>query len=987
MGGFNLNIPLSFGGITITPQQIQDAVIAAQSGQPAQTLTEAVAAQPAAPVQNATPASTPVQDVTPATVAAPAPEPVVTTSPEVGKAGGVVSAGSMGLPGLSDLEVATSLGLEYTGDRDQDQMVQDAVEQARASELLFSEAALSDEELAQRTQQFEDTIAQLQTDKAMQEQWFGERDTRKFDISPADILKVAASFAIPYAAPLISGGGMLSTMVTQAALSGGLAAATGEDPIKGALSGALLSNPAQLSAGSNLANLAKQTAEVFGDSKNAPALSSQTPSVVEQVFGDWGYGPTSAETGFPTWHQPVETQEPVVQPTQQQGGGGGGAAAAAPDQPSEPVPPTITVDEIVDVLGGGVLADTTAPELPGPDEAQPEPAPDYTDAINNILTQVDTYRQEGQTSTEAVQTAVDAVAEDLNVTREDLLGQLGATEESILSDIAARDETLRGEIDATRTDIMDQVAANEEAGMARDDALQEAIDAVAAANNTTREDLLGQLGATEETLAGQIETLGETAATERQAILDEVRANEAAGMERNDALQAAIDAVAEANNTTRENLLSEIGTSQEAILTEMNTQLEGITGSIEGLQGGVTRNEELIGAVNDRLAEYEAAGQTRADALEQAVADVAAQTDQSFMDVLGYLGDLQESVNVDVENVRVAGEEGRQAILDQVVANEAAGMDRDAALDEAIAGVADSLGVAVEDLLSQMGTNRTELEGAVGTLEERVTNVESNVLEQVAANEAAGMERDAALETAVNKVAEDLGVAVEDILSDLGTTREGLEGAIGTLEQQVADVQTNVLDQVAANEQAGMDRDAALETAVNKVSEELGVTREELLGELGATEETLSGRIGELQTSVEQQVADAQASVLEQVAANEQAGMARDEAINQAVEQVAGDLGTTRQELLDQLGTSEANILEQVAAGAAAGQARDQAIGEALGQMGTELGTGLMSLQAQARAYKPKWTELFQYTTLTPYQKKAMAPFVDYIAKGRGMLS
>ena len=43
MGGFNLNIPLSFGGITITPQQIQNAV-AAQNVQPAQTLTEAVAA-------------------------------------------------------------------------------------------------------------------------------------------------------------------------------------------------------------------------------------------------------------------------------------------------------------------------------------------------------------------------------------------------------------------------------------------------------------------------------------------------------------------------------------------------------------------------------------------------------------------------------------------------------------------------------------------------------------------------------------------------------------------------------------------------------------------------------------------------------------------------------------------------------------------------------------------------------------------------------
>lgn len=874
MGGFNLNIPLSFGGITITPQQIQDAV-AAQNAQPAQTLTEAVAAMPA-------------------TTPTPAAQP--TTAVPIG---------------------ATGLAAqELTGDPDMDRMIL-ADRDAQGVSIDVGAGSLTPEEYQQATEELE--------------AWRNLPENVEYRHTVRPELAALAAGGLSLLVPAVAAGigttaglGAVGTTLTGAGLGAGTAAVTGQDPLLGAVAGGLGTAIGGIDLASEAPGLMSalntpQQALLNQGMTGVAALGAAGPSVVEQVFSDADY-----RAGGVIPEQPFETQEPVVQPTQQQGGGGGGAAAAAPDQPLEPVPPTITVDEIVDVLGGGVLADTTAPELPGPDEAQPEPAPvpDYTDAINNILTQVDTYRQEGQTSTEAVQTAVDAVAEDLNVTREDLLGQLGATEESILSDIAARDETLRGEIDATRTDIMDQVAANEEAGMARDDALQEAIDAVAAANNTTREDLLGQLGATEETLAGQIETLGETAATERQAILDEVRANEAAGMERNDALQAAIDAVADANNTTREDLLAEIGTSQEAILTEMNTQLEGITGSIEGLQGGVTRNEELIGAVNDRLAEYEAAGQTRADALEQAVADVAAQTDQSFMDVLGYLGDLQESVNVDVENVRVAGEEGRQAILDQVVANEAAGMERDAALDEAIAGVADSLGVAVEDLLSQMGTNRTEL-----------------------------------------------------------------EGAIGTLEQTVADVQTNVLDQVAANEQAGMDRDAALETAVNKVSEELGVTREELLGELGATEETLSGRIGELQTSVEQQVADAQASVLEQVAANEQAGMARDEAINQAVEQVAGDLGTTRQELLDQLGMSEANILEQVAAGAAAGQARDQAIGEALGQMGTELGTGLMSLQAQARAYKPKWTDLFQYTTLTPYQKKAMAPFVDYIAKGRGMLS
>ena len=45
MGGFNFGIPLNFGGITITPDQIA-AAVARQTGQPAPTLTETVAATP-----------------------------------------------------------------------------------------------------------------------------------------------------------------------------------------------------------------------------------------------------------------------------------------------------------------------------------------------------------------------------------------------------------------------------------------------------------------------------------------------------------------------------------------------------------------------------------------------------------------------------------------------------------------------------------------------------------------------------------------------------------------------------------------------------------------------------------------------------------------------------------------------------------------------------------------------------------------------------
>lgn len=38
-------------------------------------------------------------------------------------------------------------------------------------------------------------------------------------------------------------------------------------------------------------------------------------------------------------------------------------------------------------------------------------------------------------------------------------------------------------------------------------------------------------------------------------------------------------------------------------------------------------------------------------------------------------------------------------------------------------------------------------------------------------------------------------------------------------------------------------------------------------------------------------------------------------------------------------------------------------------------------------SFAPKWSELFQYTTLTPYQKKQLAPYKDYVQQAKGMLS
>ena len=239
------------------------------------------------------------------------------------------------------------------------------------------------------------------------------RDTRRLDISPSDLLQVAATFAIPMAAPALAGslagatgiaglGGTVGTTLTQAALSGGLAAATGGDPLQGALSGALLPNPTQLSAGQNLFNLAQRTADVVD--------TRDTPSVIEQVFSDADY-----RAGGVIPEQPFETQAPVVE--QQEEGGGGATPAPSPAPAPTPAPAPAPAPEVdpehpyryegdgrfVNVLTGDVinrdaseavyvigdfygLPQNIETNLPAPGPApEPEPEPEEEVVDINVL--------------------------------------------------------------------------------------------------------------------------------------------------------------------------------------------------------------------------------------------------------------------------------------------------------------------------------------------------------------------------------------------------------------------------------------------------------------------------------------------------------------------------------------------------------------------------------------------------------------------------
>jgi hypothetical protein len=172
--------------------------------------------------------------------------------------------------------------------------------------------------------------------------------------------------------------------------------------------------------------------------------------------------------------------------------------------------------------------------------------------------------------------------------------------------------------------------------------------------------------------------------------------------------------------------------------------------------------------------------------IEAEIASVRDATMAAFED-LGYT--IDEEMGVLRDNIA----DSEERLMDQIAANEEAGMSRDEAIQTAVDDLAIEFGVAQEDIL-------TRIDETAESLNDRIEGVETAV-------------------------------------DDLGT--------------QIGDVETALLDQIAANEEAGMARDEALSTALGELATELGVTEESLLSQIGQTEETLLQAVADTQTALE----------------------------------------------------------------------------------------------------------------------------------------
>ncbi len=223
--------------------------------------------------------------------------------------------------------------------------------------------------------------------------------------------------------------------------------------------------------------------------------------------------------------------------------------------------------------------------------------------LDALTAAIDAAKTQGLNGDAALSAAIDSVADDLGTTKEELLGQIGKTEDQLKTDFATRIGEVREELGGVENRLKIAIAAAEATGLTRDLAIRSALDTVATDLGTTKDDLISQIETTESALRDEIEAsqtaLGGQITTGLQDLRNslsdaETRINDKAaeyernGISRDQALSTAIGDVATELGTTAQNLSDQISQTR----TDLSTQ---ITGTQTALQKQIDEAAELLG--------------------------------------------------------------------------------------------------------------------------------------------------------------------------------------------------------------------------------------------------------------------------------------------------------------------------------------------------------------------------------------------------------
>jgi hypothetical protein len=200
-----------------------------------------------------------------------------------------------------------------------------------------------------------------------------------------------------------------------------------------------------------------------------------------------------------------------------------------------------------------------------------------------------------------VDTALAELAADLGTTEEALLAELDTTKEALSEQFTAGLTALEEDIGGVVAGVDDLAALVEDyeaAGVDRDTAISLALEQLSTELGQTETDILAELGLTEAELGERIdastEQLSGELANAKADLLSLIEANEAAGLTRDEATQAAIGELASAFDVGRTELLTAIGET-EASLTSQITDVEtGLTETIGDVETSLGADIEAV---------------------------------------------------------------------------------------------------------------------------------------------------------------------------------------------------------------------------------------------------------------------------------------------------------------------------------------------------------------------------------------------------------
>jgi hypothetical protein len=300
--------------------------------------------------------------------------------------------------------------------------------------------------------------------------------------------------------------------------------------------------------------------------------------------------------------------------------------------------PTATFNVIKSIMGSPAVAD------------DPNTEADESKAATGIYAELEA----GATRDEALQAAVDKLATDLGTTKDDLLDEIGLSEDRLREEIGAVIDDV--------TDVKEDVAGVKEdvAGVTED------VGDLA--------DILGTAGVADDPDTEADETQDPT------GLFATIKAYEDAGLDRDEALQKAIDDVAGALGTTKDDLLDAIGESETTLTNKIDTATDALT---ETITAGDTALGEQITDVETGLTETIGDVETSLGADIEAVADLigkpardVTQTDIDFViDLIA-----QENVSQELITQYDVNADGTVDIADQTLLETALQGDQDVTL-------------------------------------------------------------------------------------------------------------------------------------------------------------------------------------------------------------------------------------------------------------------------------------------------------------------